>query len=245
MTPRTRGRAAVVGLAAIVTLSPVAGCAESTGLGATVDPLHTSAPSPSPAQPSATAPTTPPATPPATPPTQTLPATPRPIPTSAEIRLTVPDAGIRNLRVVRYSGTPDDTEGTAINNRGLGAAPYGSWGGVTPGQVGNFLVAGHRVSAGSPMYRVPNLRPGAKILVEFGGRTVTYRAATKLWINFRSAADRALQSAPVPGKPGASATRPAIVLTTCATPEDNAAGLTWRDHNTNPTHRIAIVGYAD
>jgi len=262
MTPRTGGRPTVVGMAALaafVTLSSVAGCAGSSGLGATADPLVAPSPSPSPAQstgagspstdasatPSGTQPATAPTVPSTTAPTPTPPVAPRPIPTNAEIRVTVPDAGIRNLRVVRYSGTPDDTEGTSINNRGFGAAPYGSWGGVAPGQVGNFLVAGHRLSAGSPMYRVPNLRPGAKILVQFGGRTFTYRAATKLWINFRSPADRALQSAPVPGKPGATATRPAIVLTTCATPEDNAAGLTWRDENTNPTHRIAIVGYAE
>lgn len=248
MKPQIGWRVTAAGLAAVAALLP-AGCA-STGLTAAVDPLAPAGPS---AEVSEAAPPAPPSPSPAapTPATATTaepsisPPQPRPIPTNAEIRLTVPDAGIRNLRVIRYSGTPDDYRGTQINNQGLGAAAYGSWGGVPPGQAGNFLVTGHRVSAGSPMYSVPNLRPGAKIIVEFGGRTFTYRVASKLWINFRLAADRALQTAPVPGKPGSQATRPAIVLSTCATPEDNAAGLTWRDENTNPTHRIAIVGYAD
>ncbi|MDP3972475.1 MAG: class E sortase [Candidatus Nanopelagicales bacterium] len=247
MKLRSRWRRIVVGLAATAVVLVPTGCA-STGLTAAVDPLAPAGPS---EEITATAPPAPPSPPPAAP--TTAPATPaepstpqpRPIPTNAEIRLTVPDAGIRNLRVIRYPGTPDDYRGTQINNQGLAAAPYGPWGGVPPGQVGNFLVTGHRVSAGSPMYRVPNLSPGSKIIVEFGGRTLTYRVASKLWINFRLAADRALQTAPVPGKPGSQATRPAIVLSTCATPEDNAAGLTWRDGNTNPTHRIAIVAYAD
>jgi sortase A len=49
--------------------------------------------------------------------------------------------------------------------------------------------------------------------------------------------------APAPGHAGLVATRSAIVLSTCATQEDNAAGLTYRDSNHNPAHRIAAVGY--
>ena len=158
-------------------------------------------------------------------------------------RLTVPKAGISSLRVVRYRGRPDDRVGTMINNRGRSAAPYGHWGGVGPGQVGNFLLTGHRTSANAPMGRVPQLRKGQKIFITKGKTTYVYTVASHMWINFRSAQSRARQTAQVPGHPGRKATESAIVLSTCATPEDNAAGRRWRDRFHNPTHRIVVVGY--
>ncbi len=158
-------------------------------------------------------------------------------------RLSVPKAGIRNLSVVRYLGRPDDRAGTTVNDRGHAAAPHGRWGGVGPGQVGNFLLTGHRTSAGAPMSRVPQLRQGDRIFITKRNATYVYTVSSKLWINFRSAQSRARQTAPDPGHPGREATRSAIVLSTCATPEDNAAGRRWRDRFHNPTHRFAIVGY--
>jgi len=93
------------------------------------------------------------------------------------------------------------------------------------------------------MLNVPRLTPGDKIYVDQGKNRFVYVASSKAKINFRSAASRALQQAAVPGSPGKRATRPAIVLSTCATPEDNAAGNYWRDEHDNPTHRIAVYGY--
>lgn len=227
---------------ALVAALAVGGCSTGQGAASIVD-ADVSSPTPSTgASPPPTIPAAAPQSTPTAPPTQR--PSPSPIASDAPITITVPDAGIDDLRVVRYAGTADDAEGTEINERGLGGAPYGRWGGVLPGQVGNFLVTAHRTSAGAPMLRVPDLKPGAKILVRFGGRTITYRVAERLWIDFRSDADRNRQAAPVPGKPGKQATRPAIVLSTCATPEDNADGLYWRDEFGNPIHRIAIVGYA-
>lgn len=218
------------------------GCSTSLSSESVVDTrVEPAMPSTQAPTPTAESPTAPPQLTPA-PPSSARPS-PHPVAGDALITLTIPDAGIDNLRVVRYEGTPDDAEGTKINERGISGAPYGSWGGVAPGEAGNFLVTGHRTSAGAPMLRVPDLRPGAKILVHFGGRTITYRVAERLWIDFRSDTERDRQAAPVPGKPGKRATHPAIVLSTCATPEDNAAGLSWRDQFGNPAHRIAIVGY--
>lgn len=157
--------------------------------------------------------------------------------------VTVRRAGIKNLPVVRYGGTPDDGPGTVIQNRGILSAPYGRWGGVAPGEVGNLFLAGHRSSHGAPLWKVPGLRRGDKITVIRGGITYVYVVAYRLLANFRSEASKAAQLAVVPGRPGEPATRPAIVLSTCATPEDAAAGLTWRDNFGNPTHRFNIVGF--
>lgn len=166
-----------------------------------------------------------------------------PVRSTATAYLTVPKAGIYRVKIVTYSGVPDDARGTQINDAGLVGAPRGSWGGVAPGQVGNLLLTGHRTSAGAPMGQVPRLSAGDKIFVDQGSARYVYTVSTKAKINFRSAASRALQAAAVPGSPGKPATRPAIVLSTCATPEDNADGNFWRDEHDNPTHRIAVYGY--
>lgn len=158
-------------------------------------------------------------------------------------RLTVPAAGIDGLEVVSYRGTPDDRAGTQIQNRGIAAAPYGSWGGVNPGEVGNLIITAHRTSHGQPMGQVPDLTKGDLIKVSVGGKTYTYKVSHELWVNFRNETSRNSQRLPAPGQPGVAATRPAIVLSTCATPEDAARGDYWRDELGNPTHRIAVVGY--
>ncbi|WP_238694307.1 hypothetical protein [Nocardioides daphniae] len=56
--------------------------------------------------------------------------------------------------------------------------------------------------------------------------------------SFRSPRSLAAQRAPVPGRPGRTATRPMLTLSTCATPEDHAAGNFWADEFDNPEHRI-------
>jgi sortase A len=47
-----------------------------------------------------------------------------------------------------------------------------------PGQVGNYAIAGHRVTHGEPLRRMPELRPGDRIIVETVSATYTYRLDT-------------------------------------------------------------------
>lgn len=157
--------------------------------------------------------------------------------------ISVPRAGIRDLKIIRYRGVPDDTYGTGIQDTGVAVAPFGDWGGVLPGQIGNFMVTAHRTSHGSPMLNVPELEPGDIITVKSAGMTYRYKVADELWVDFRREADRISQRSPVPGHPGRTATAAAITLSTCATPEDHAAGLYWSDSNGNPAHRIAITAF--
>lgn len=157
--------------------------------------------------------------------------------------LAVPAAGIYGLKVVAYRGTPDDEAGTEIQNEGIAAAPYGSWGGVNPGQIGNLVITGHRTAHGEPLAGVPGLKNGDLIKIKTDNATYTYKVSDRLWVSFRDAKSRESQQLPVPGHPGQTATKPAIVLSTCATPEDHARGDYWHDAQGNPTHRIAIVAY--
>ena len=156
--------------------------------------------------------------------------------------LSIPALGVRDLRVVAYTGTADDRPGTQIQNRGFLASPRGKAGGVGPGEIGNFIVTGHRVSHGRPLEHAPDLRNGDHILIRVGGTVYDYVITRTMTISFRKPAEKALQNAAVPGNPGAKPTQPMITISTCATPEDHAAGNYWHDELGNPEHRINKIG---
>ena len=156
--------------------------------------------------------------------------------------LSIPAIGVRDVPVVRYRGSPDDAPGTVIQNRGPAASPRGPEGGVGPGQVGNFIVTAHRTSHAAPFRDLPSVRRGDHLLVRQAGVVYDYVVTGTLHISFRSEKSKALQTAPVPGRPGVTAVRPMITLSTCATPEDHAAGNFWADKFGNPEHRIDKIG---
>jgi sortase A len=178
----------------------------------------------------------------ATPAEDTTPRASRPAREPRRSFLTVPALGLRSVPVVRYRGTPDDAEGTRIQNGGPTASPRGRGGGVGPGEVGNFIVTGHRTSHTEPFRDLPALRAGDRVHVRTGPTTYVYRVTKTRWTSFRSKRSLAEQSAAVPGRPGAEPVRPMITLSTCATPEDHAAGNYWSDRFGNPEHRIDKIG---
>ncbi|MET8441989.1 class E sortase [[Kitasatospora] papulosa] len=184
--------------------------------------------------------------PPTAPPAATAPSpgppSDRTDPRSETAELGVPSIGVRDLRVVPYEGTTDDGPGTRIQDRGVAASPYGEDGGVGPGEVGNYLVTAHRLSAGGPFRDLPSLDEGDKVLVTEGGTVYEYRITGTRQTSFRSEHSLAEQRAAVPGEPGEKPTRAMITLSTCATPEDDAAGRFWRDAHHNPEHRIDKIG---
>ncbi|MEW2555759.1 class E sortase [Streptomyces zhihengii] len=167
---------------------------------------------------------------------------PAPDPRTRAALLSIPEIGLAELKVVPYEGTTDDWPGTRIQNRGLGASPYGEHGGVGPGEVGNYLVTAHRLSAGGPLRDLPSLDEGDLVKVTLGGEVFTYEITGTRQTSFRSERSLAEQRAAVPGHPGREATRAMITISTCATPEDDAAGNHWRDDRGNPEHRIDKIG---
>ena len=163
---------------------------------------------------------------------------PRAAPEPLRSFVSVPSLGLVDVPVERYRGRPDDGPGTALQDTGVMASPRGPGGGVGPGRVGNFLVTGHRTSHGAPLARLPELDEGARVLVRSAGRVYTYRVTTTRQTSFRSPASLRAQVAPVPGRPGVRASEASLTLSTCATPEDHAAGNYWSDEHGNPEHRI-------
>lgn len=78
--------------------------------------------------------------------------------------------------------------------KGIGHVP----GTAGPGEIGNFVTAGHRVTYGKPYNRIHELRPGDRIVVETDDGTYTYTFAS-----FRiTTADDLGVLAPVPDKVG-------------------------------------------
>lgn len=83
---------------------------------------------------------------------------------SAEALVEIPRFG-EDYRVPVLDGTSD---------RALGAG-FGHFDGTAgPGEVGNFALAGHRVTHGEPLRDLPELRPGDEIRVLTRGKTYVY-----------------------------------------------------------------------
>ncbi|MEP6630178.1 MAG: sortase, partial [Lapillicoccus sp.] len=175
----------------------------------------------------------------------TPPRAPGPTPgdgTPAPARLSIPDLALAGLVVEPYVGRTDDAPGTRIQDRGRAASPHGPEGGTGPGGVGSYQVTAHRTSANAPFRDLPALGEGALVHVDAGGVRYTYAVTQTRQTSFRSAASLAEQRAAVPGRPGVAPTEAVILLSTCATPEDHAAGNVWADELHNPEHRIDKIG---
>ncbi|MEU9860143.1 class E sortase [Streptomyces sp. NPDC047971] len=234
---RARGTRRATAATVVAVLVALVGCSAAASGEDTARTALTSGPAsgttPAASAPAAQAPT-------ATPSSQA--PEPDPSKRSRNAEMAIPSIGIQELTVVPYEGTTDDPAGTRIQDRGVAASPYGERGGVGPGEIGNYLVTAHRLSAGGPMRDLPSVGVGDKVQVTFGDTVYEYTITETRTTSFRSAASLAEQRAAVPGEPGEKPTRAMITLSTCATPEDDAAGNFWRDAQGNPEHRIDKIG---
>jgi sortase A len=114
-------------------------------------------------------------------------------------------------------------QGTALAQ--LNVSPGHVPGTQLPGQVGNFAVAGHRVTAGNPFWSLPSLKDGALVYIDTKLNTYTYRVTGQQTV---LPTDTAVLD-PVPGHPGQHPTQRLITLITC-----NPA---WTG-----THRVIVTG---
>jgi sortase A len=80
-----------------------------------------------------------------------------------------------------------------------------------PGQLGNFAVAAHDITAGNPFLHLKSLRAGEKIYVTTKYATYTYVVTGERVVRYTEVS----VLAPVPGSPGATATSAHITLITC------------------------------
>src|SRR6266516_7426285 len=129
------------------------------------------------------------------------------------------------IRIPRFGGSWRFAivQGTGLTQLALG--PGHVPGTALPGQIGNFAVAAHRVTAGNPFYRLNDLRPGDKVMIETATATYTYQVTTTELV----LPDDTAVLDPVPGHPRQHPREAMITLITCDPP--------WTG-----THRIIVFG---
>jgi sortase A len=77
--------------------------------------------------------------------------------------------------------------------------------------VGNFAIAGHRVTYGRPFNQIAELRPGDPIVIETKDTWYVYRMRSDLIVT----PDRVDVVAPVPEQPDAEPSERLLTLTAC------------------------------
>ena len=81
-----------------------------------------------------------------------------------------------------------------------------------PGAIGNFALAGHRLTHGSAFMKIADLRLGDPIVVETPTTWYVYRVTASLIVN----PDQVDVIDPVPEHPGEQPTRALLTLTSCS-----------------------------
>jgi len=102
-------------------------------------------------------------------------------------------------------------EGTDLDVLGRGVGHYA--GTAQAGEVGNFALAGHRVTHGEPFRRLLELGKGDQVVVETGTAIYTY-VLDEPPQNLTVPDTAGWVLDPVPGRPAAQPTRALITLTT-------------------------------
>ncbi len=100
-------------------------------------------------------------------------------------------------------------QGTEVEDLRRGVGHYVK--SVGPGEVGNFAVAGHRITYGSPFSQLPELKTGDAVVIETSSKWYIYRMESYEIVT----PDNYGVVAPVPNRPGVQPTEKLITLTTC------------------------------
>lgn len=126
----------------------------------------------------------------------------------------VPGSAIALLRVPRFGAdfVVPVVAGTTTAALARGVGHYAGTAG--PGAVGNFAIAGHRITHGQPFARLLTLEKGDRVVVETSSAVYTYVMDTAPRdLTVTDTAGWVLD--PVPGQPEARPTQALITLTTC------------------------------
>ncbi len=119
--------------------------------------------------------------------------------------------GVALIRIPRLGGKFHYVivEGVSVADLRKGPGHYP--GTAMPGQVGNFVVSGHRTTYLAPFNRIGELRYGDKILIDTRASQFVYKVTAKKVVQ---PSDISI-AAPVPEHPKANPTKRLITLTTC------------------------------
>ncbi|HET9647367.1 MAG TPA: class E sortase [Microlunatus sp.] len=134
--------------------------------------------------------------------------------TDRDASAAVPGNAIALLRVPKFGDGYEVPilEGTDLSILSRGVGHYTAT--ALPGQVGNFAIAGHRVTHGQPFARLLELGRGDRVIIET-------RSAVYVYVLDTAPRDLTVDESatwvldPVPGEPGTAPVRALITLTTC------------------------------
>lgn len=135
-------------------------------------------------------------------------------PGSEAVDPSVPGEAIALLRIPAFGPGYEVPilNGTELSFLARGVGHYAGTAG--PGAVGNFALAGHRVTHGEPFARLLSLHPRDQVVVETRAATFTYVLDTSpAALTVPDTASWVLD--PVPGRPKERPSRSMITLTTC------------------------------
>lgn len=126
-----------------------------------------------------------------------------PVPGDAIALMSIPSIGVKEVPVI---------EGTSLDVLARGIGHYRKTAG--PGEVGNFAVAGHRITHGEPFANLLRMNRGDKIIVETRTKIFTYQVDSSPR-NLTVEDTEGWVIDPVPDHPHQRPTQRLITLTTC------------------------------
>ncbi|MBA9002216.1 sortase A [Actinomadura cellulosilytica] len=119
--------------------------------------------------------------------------------------------GIATIRIPRLGEDYRYVIVEGVGPKDLRKGPGHYPGSAMPGQVGNFVVSGHRTTYSAPFNGIDRLRDGDRILIDTRATQYVYEVTGR-----RIVRPTAVEvTAPVPFRPGARPTERLITLTTC------------------------------
>ena len=120
-------------------------------------------------------------------------------------------SGLALIRIPRFGAKYRYVIVEGVERSDLRKGPGHYPGSAMPGQVGNFVVSGHRTTYSAPFNRAGELRKGDRILIDTRDRQYVYQVTGR-----RIVKPTAVEvTAPVPGRPKERPTKKLITLTTC------------------------------
>ncbi|TDB86845.1 class E sortase [Actinomadura sp. KC216] len=119
--------------------------------------------------------------------------------------------GLAMIRIPRFGKDYRFVIIEGVDREDLRKGPGHYPGTALPGQVGNFVVSGHRTTYSAPFNRLGELKRGDKILIDTRDRQYVYTVTGRDIVK-PSATE---VTAPVPRHPKRKPTKPLITLTTC------------------------------
>lgn len=119
--------------------------------------------------------------------------------------------GLAMIRIPRFGADYRFVIVEGVERRDLRKGPGHYPGSALPGEVGNFVVSGHRTTYSAPFNRLGELRKGDRILIDTSTRQYIYKVTDR-----RIVKPSAVEvTAPVPFHAGKKPTERLITLTTC------------------------------